>query len=146
MFWYDRYKAIVEAVLNLVISIVLAQKLGVAGIFIGTFMSTVLTSIWIEPYVLYKYSFHRNPVRFFVRYAVNMMMMALAWMCTHYCCRLLQSVPLVNLIFRFFICMVVPNVILWLIYRKNSGVAGNCGDVEKGASKDKSQSRYKGIM
>lgn len=120
LFWYDRYKAIVEAVLNLVISIILAQRLGVAGIFIGTFMSTVLTSIWIEPYVLYKHSFHRNPVSFFVRYAVNMVIMALAWACTHYCCRLLQSVPFVNLIFRFFICMVVPNLILWLIYRKTA--------------------------
>ena len=120
LFWYDRYKAIVEAVLNLVISIVLAMKLGVAGIFLGTFMSTVLTSLWIEPYVLYKHSFHKYPMRFFARYACNMLIMAFVWWCTHYCCMLVSAGPLLNLLFRFLVCMSIPNLLLWLIYRKTS--------------------------
>lgn len=120
LFWYDRYKAIVEAVLNLVISIVLAMKLGVAGIFFGTFMSTVLTSLWIEPYVLYKHSFHKNPIRFLVRYACNMLIMAIVWICTHYCCRLVAAGPLLNLIFRFWVCVSIPNLLMWVIYRKTS--------------------------
>ena len=120
LFWYDRYKAIVEAVLNLVISIVLAMKLGVAGIFLGTFMSTVLTSLWIEPYVLYKHSFHKYPMRFFARYACNMLIMAFVWWCTHYCCMLVSASPLLNLLFRFLVCMSIPNLLLWLIYRKTS--------------------------
>lgn len=120
LFWYDRYKAIVEAVLNLVISIVLAMKLGVAGIFLGTFMSTVLTSLWIEPYVLYKHSFHKYPMRFLARYACNMLIMAVVWWCTHYCCMLVSAGPLLNLLFRFLACMSIPNLLLWLIYRKTS--------------------------
>ena len=55
LFWNDRYKAIAEAVLNLVISILLVTHFGVAGVFAGTFCSTVLTSVWVEPYVIYKY-------------------------------------------------------------------------------------------
>ena len=131
LFWYDRYKAIVEAVLNLVISIVLAMKLGVAGIFLGPFMSTVLTSLWIEPYVLYKYSFHKNPIRFFEGYAWNMMVMAVVWGCTHYCCRLLTAGPFVSLIFRLIICASIPNLLLWIIYRKTTDWQATVGILKR---------------
>lgn len=120
LFWYDRYKAIVEAVLNLAISIFLTKRLGIAGIFIGTFMSSVMTSIWIEPYVLYKHSFHKNPVRFFMRYAGNMLIMAVVWSCTHYCSRVITAEPLLKLIFRGGVCACVPNILMWLIYRRTS--------------------------
>ena len=53
LFRYDRYKAIAEAVLNLVLSVVLGFRLGVFGVFLGTTISMVLTSLWVEPYVLY---------------------------------------------------------------------------------------------
>ena len=56
LFWYDRYKAVAEAALNLGISIVLVTHFGVVGVFVGTFFSTALTSVWVEPYVIYKYN------------------------------------------------------------------------------------------
>lgn len=32
-FYYDRYKPIFEAIINLIVSIILARKIGVAGVF-----------------------------------------------------------------------------------------------------------------
>ena len=43
LFWFDRYKALVEAVLNLAISLILVWKFGTFGVFAGTFLSTMLT-------------------------------------------------------------------------------------------------------
>ena len=86
LFWYDRYKAVVEAILNLVISLFLVNQLGVVGVFLGTFCSTVMTSVWVEPYVLYKYRFGKSPIDFFVNYAWNIIVMAGVWWCTHRVC------------------------------------------------------------
>src|SRR5699024_7328010 len=36
LYWYDRYKPIMESIINLVASIVLAKIFGLIGIFIGT--------------------------------------------------------------------------------------------------------------
>ena len=58
LFWFDRYKALVEAVLNLAISLILVWKFGTFGVFAGTFLSTMLTSVWVEPYVLYRHRLH----------------------------------------------------------------------------------------
>lgn len=75
LFWYDRYKAIAEALLNLSISILLVLHFGIVGIFIGTFCSTVLTSVWVEPYIIYKYRLKR-PVSEFSK---HMHTICLSW-------------------------------------------------------------------
>lgn len=68
IFWYDRYKPIFEAVINLVVSIILTVKFGIIGIVLGTTISTLLTSFWVEPYVLYKYGFKRSVNEYFKLY------------------------------------------------------------------------------
>ena len=55
LFWYDRYKAVVESIINLVVSVLLVRQYGVAGIFLGTIVSTMTTCFWVEPYVLMRY-------------------------------------------------------------------------------------------
>ena len=55
LFWYDRYKPVAESIINLVVSILLVQRYGVAGVFLGTIVSTMTTCFWVEPYILMKY-------------------------------------------------------------------------------------------
>ena len=55
LFWHDRYKAVAEAIVNLVTSLILVQRHGVTGVFLGTIISTMTTCFWVEPYVLMKY-------------------------------------------------------------------------------------------
>lgn len=65
LYWYDRYKPIVESILNIVFSITFSIKFGLNGVFMGTILSQLFTSIWIEPYVLYKYGFHSKLIVYF---------------------------------------------------------------------------------
>lgn len=116
LFWYDRYKAVVEAILNLVISIVLVLHFGVAGVFLGTISSTVLTSLWVEPYILYKYRFERSPVRFFAGYGWNLLVMAGVWWITDLCCRQIVGNVFLVLVLRLLVCVFVPNLLLCIIY------------------------------
>ena len=55
LFWYDRYKPVAESIINLVVSILLVRRYGVAGVFLGTIVSTMTTCFWVEPYILMKY-------------------------------------------------------------------------------------------
>ena len=55
LFWNDRYKAVAESIINLVVSLVLVQRYGVTGIVGGTIISTLCTCTWIEPYIFLKY-------------------------------------------------------------------------------------------
>ena len=55
LFWNDRYKAVAESIINLVASLVLVQRYGVAGIIGGTVVSSLCTCVWVEPYIFLKY-------------------------------------------------------------------------------------------
>lgn len=70
LFWQDRYKALIEAILNIIISIILGYKLGLIGIFLGTIISSVGVSLWVEPYVLFKYGFFKELKIYFVRLVI----------------------------------------------------------------------------
>lgn len=60
LFVKDKIRPLIEAVLNLVISIILTFYMGISGVFLGTIISMALTVCWREPYLLYKYSFKRS--------------------------------------------------------------------------------------
>ena len=120
LFWNDRYKAIAEAVLNLVISILLVTYFGVAGVFAGTFCSTVLTSVWVEPYVIYKYRLKKPVTGFFVKYAGYLGVMAAVWGITEYFCRFISGQAFMILVCRLGICLIVPNILLWFAYRRTA--------------------------
>lgn len=118
LFWYDRYKALSEAVLNLSISILLVKNFGVWGVFAGTFCSTVLTSVWVEPCILYKYRFHRPVKEYFKTYVAYLLMMAAAWSLTEGICHLIRGGIFTQLFLRGLVCVTVPNLLLWLIFHQ----------------------------
>lgn len=118
LYWYDRYKAIFEAAINLIVSILLARKYGILGIFIGTFVSTVTTCMWVEPYMLFKHGF-RYPVHgYFIRYGVNTLLTIEIGSITWYLCSLPPDTGLGTFLIKLIICAIVPNVLFWISYRR----------------------------
>ncbi len=72
LFWKNKWKGLVEATVNLVVSIVLAGPLqmGINGIVIGTIISCISTNLWWDPYVVYKYSLEEKISKYFKSYFI----------------------------------------------------------------------------
>ncbi len=121
LFWYDRYKAIVEALLNLTVSLLLVQCLGTVGVFIGTLLSMMLTSFWVEPYILYRHGFACSCTGYFARYFVYMAVTGAVWYLTDFLCRhVLAADSMWQTFFgRLLICLLVPDVLFLLVYGKS---------------------------
>ncbi len=68
LFVKDRIRPLIEAAINLVVSIILAKQLGIMGVFIGTVVSSVATVCWREPYILFKYDFQRSVSEYWKNY------------------------------------------------------------------------------
>ena len=56
------------AVVNLVASILLAKPFGVAGVFLGTIIGSLLTADWYRPFVIYRTVFHVSVRKYFKKY------------------------------------------------------------------------------
>nr|WP_317279569.1 oligosaccharide flippase family protein [uncultured Fusobacterium sp.] len=68
LFWNDRFKPWIEAIINLIVSIILIKYFGFIGILLGTLISTLVTSFWIEPFILYKNGFKEKLTEYFKKY------------------------------------------------------------------------------
>ena len=58
LYYPDRFVPLIEALLNLVISIILAYRIGLLGVLIGTLVSFLFLSFWTKPYFVFRDVFH----------------------------------------------------------------------------------------
>lgn len=119
LFYYDRYKAIAEALINLVVSLILGYYLGTAGVFLGTMISTVTTSLWVEPYMLYKHRLETSCFPYFAKYAMYAAVTFCLWFGEDKLCAMLLG-GIGNLwvicILRIVICFVITNIVYLILY------------------------------
>lgn len=59
------------AILNIVLSFVLGEKLGIFGVIIASVISRILTYVWFEPAILYKKYFLISPFRYYISFLKN---------------------------------------------------------------------------
>lgn len=116
LFWKDRWKPILETVVNLVSSIVLVQFMGINGIFIGTILSTIAGPLWIEPMVVYR-NYFKKPLRnYFYKYLLDAGIMLVVGAITFMLCALLPTGGIGLLILKFIVCMAITGILLLLAY------------------------------
>ena len=119
LFWYDRYVPIFESVINLGVSIFLAQRFGIIGVFIGTTVSTLATCFWFEPYVVFHYGLKLPVGRYFIsyiKYAGSTIF--IGWI--NY--SLVSVISLSNQYLQFLvamaICTIIPNLLFWVLFSR----------------------------
>ena len=64
----DRYMALIQALINLVLSIILVKIIGLPGVFIATFISNYTLEFWIKPKIVYRDIFKRGVSDYLYRY------------------------------------------------------------------------------
>lgn len=119
LFYADRWKSVIEAIINLVVSILLAYKFGTFGVFLGTFISSICTCVWIEPFVLYKYGFNKKLTTYFIDYFKKLFLTTMIAILTYMLCSVYNGNIYISFIINCLICCIVPNLILFIIYRKS---------------------------
>lgn len=118
LFIQDAYKPIVESVLNIVLSIVLCRYIGLAGIILGTILSSVTFVIWIEAYVLYKNYFKLNFMRYFARYGINLLVFGAVGTGVYFLCSLMPAAGIGWFIVKALVCLVAVNLLFALIFSR----------------------------
>lgn len=118
VFWYDRYKSLAEAFVNLTVSVFLGIWIGTEGIFLGTAVSTVTTSFWIEPYVLYKHCLKSSCKSYFLRYGLYSMVTFALWFVENLFCMRFTGSLWILFIKRIVFCVIVTNLVYLLVYHR----------------------------
>lgn len=88
-FYNDRWKPIVEGVVNVVLSIVFVLVFPEEYKVVGVIVATILTNLFIchivEPHVLYKYALHTSAKKYYVRNYAYMAVFCAVLASLHFC-------------------------------------------------------------
>lgn len=119
LYWIDRYKPVVESVINLIASIFFTLYYGVIGVVMGSIIGTITVSFWVEPYVLFK-----NSIRIkFKDYILDFLVFSLVTFVSAIISKsiynkLFYTTNLENFLIGIFICISIT-LFLWILVFKN---------------------------
>ena len=65
VFEEDKYLAIIQGIVNLILSIALVQKIGLAGIYVGTVVSGLIANV-TKPVIIYRVCFEKSALPYFI--------------------------------------------------------------------------------
>lgn len=118
LFTKDRIRPLIESGLNLVISIVLAKEIGIAGVFIGTCVSSLATCFWRQPYLLYKHVFKNRPTYLVVNQLLWVVLTCIVcWGAQIICANL--PITILGFILRLLICGIGINVLYLVLWHRS---------------------------
>ena len=118
--WYeDRYVPLIESILNIVFSIVLLKIFGLVGVFMGTIISGLSLWCYSYPKFVYKKLFNRTYKDYAKETIGYIILFVLIASFTFYISGLIVFNNIwLQFISNTVISLIIPNVILFIIFRK----------------------------
>ncbi len=124
LFNEGKYTAIIAAILNIALSIILCKIIGLAGIFFATSISRLVTTTWFDPYIVYKYNFKKKPYRYYAQYFVNFIKIAIVYTISYF---ILKNIPIDGIkgfVIKLIIYTITSNIIFAILFANTKEFKG----------------------
>lgn len=120
MYNIDAYISIIQAVINLIVSIILGNIIGLGGVVLGTLISYLLVACVFRPYLIYRKVFNKKSVNYFISQFKNLLTLVLIFAI---CLIIFKFINITNLfiliLIKGVIILFVFIIIVMLFYSKN---------------------------
>lgn len=121
IFYEDRYVPIFESILNIVFSILFAKFFGLAGIFIGTIVSSLLVYFYSYPKFVYGYVLKKNYVQYAKDYSKYIIGTFVSILPVFIITEMFKAYnQWIQLLINGVCCLIIPNFIYYLFFRKTT--------------------------
>ncbi len=121
LWWDQRWRAVGETVMNVVLNIVLGKLIGIHGIILATMISLFLCNYLWAAWITFRRYFSVSRLPDYYRYQGTQTLVTLLAGAAAYglCVLLSPESPALQLAVRAAVCLLVPNLIFFAVYRKN---------------------------
>lgn len=118
LFVYGKWRPIISAVINLLVSVILGHYIGLKGVLLGTIIARLTTNVWYDPYIVYKKGFHQNPTEYYLHYLMLALLLAVSGGIGWLISRLSIFGGLADILLHCVACTVILSGLYILIFRK----------------------------
>lgn len=119
LFIYGKFRPVASAIVNIVVSIVLAKYIGILGVLLGTTITRVTTNVWYDPIIIFKHGFKRSVISYYkiyIRYFISLIIMVII---TGSIVEVIPSTGgLITFLIKAFVCSVVAILLIITMFYK----------------------------
>lgn len=109
---------VVAAVLNIVLSVIMGNMIGMAGIFFATGLSRMATTTWVDGYLVFRKRLDKSPVKFFATYIVYFAFAVVAAVSINYVLDLFMFEGVWGIVCKIALCSVLYNLLFVICFAK----------------------------
>ena len=118
LFYKAKFRPVAMVIINLVVSVILVQFLGIPGVLIGTIVSRLLTTAWLDPYVIYKYGFKDNVSEYYKKYIYYLIVFIVSGAILYGITSLFIGKTILGWLLAAIVTFVIYNLIIFILFRK----------------------------
>ena len=119
LWWENRYIAMTETIGNVVLNIVLVQFLGIYGIVLGTLITILVINFGFGSRIIFKQYFKDKKIlNYFLNHCIYAIVTSSCSIVTFIICYMIKVKGIQGLILKGIVCLIVPNILFYLIYFK----------------------------
>lgn len=117
IFTNDKYVPLIESAINLGASFILVKYFGLAGIFLGTTISTICVPLWTQAKLVYNKIFYKSIFEYFKKYIIYIVITIIVGYLTSFICtNFIVRENFMSLLIRGIISVIIPNIIYIAIF------------------------------
>ena len=119
--WHeDRFKPMSISVVNLIGTIISAYFGWFEGIILSTIAGYVLVGFPWETHIFFKHYMKEKPIKYYLKQLLYLIVTLVAIAITYFICSFIPFKGVPEIVAKFGICLIVPNIIFVLAYFKTS--------------------------
>lgn len=119
LWWENRYRAIAEIFANILLNYIFVKLWGLYGIIAATILPVLLINNTTGLHTLYKYYFKSYSMKgYYIENFCYLCTTVISGLVTYFVCSMVFE-GIIGLILRAILCVIIPNIMLIIFYRKS---------------------------
>lgn len=120
LFVYGKYRPLISAIINIVLSIILLKYIGLLGVLLGTLITRVITNLWFDPWIIYKFGFQKSVWRYYKKIVVYTLITFIIGLISFQITNYINIVSYIQWLMTAILCMIICGLTIYVIFRNTN--------------------------
>lgn len=119
LFVHGKYRPLISAIINITVSIILAKYIGLLGVLLGTTITRIVTNVWYDPYIVYRYGIKKSPWKYHCKWLWYLVISITVSFFTQMATSFIPDTGLPSFILKCLLCVIIT-ILSMLIFTYKS--------------------------
>lgn len=119
IFVEGKWRPVISAVINIVVSIIFAKWWGLPGVLWGTAVARLSTNVWFDPYLVFKRGMNSSPLEYYLDYMKKGVQVFCIGIVCWFFTKLIPDINIIYIFLKAIVAFSVSSGLIFLLYFKS---------------------------